>query len=146
MKAFERTACTAVAAVVFGGCHETLTQLEPQLAAPPTGAATSLSILLPGLGDILSGDTLGITPPMIALRLIAAAEQVLAETESFDPESARNGNGAVNAGTGDEREAEDRERARRLIRWAKAALSAGDHARAIQRGYYACRLLGALPR
>lgn len=141
METFGRTACTAVAAVVVGGCHETLTQLEPELAAPPTSPTASLSGPLPGLADILAEDTLDITPPMIALRLIAAAEEALAE--SFDPGSARNGGGVRNR---DDDEAENRERARRLIRWARAALSAGHHARAIQRGYYACRLLGALPR
>ena len=142
MKALERTACVAVIAVVLAGCHETLTQLEPQLMTPATGSAPGFADSLPGLGDIIAGDTLEITPPRVALHLIAMAEEALAATESFGPESAHNGDGA---GNGNDDGAEDRERARELVRWARAALASGDHARAIQRGYYACRLLGALP-
>ena len=87
-----------------------------------------------------AGDTLEINPPMIAQRLIAAAEDALAVTEALERERAPgdpdNGNG----------ENEDHERARELVHWARAALASGDHARAIQRGYYACRLLGVLSR
>lgn len=134
----------AIAAVVLAGCHETLTQLEPQLNTPAGQAAPGFADALPGLAGIVAGDTLEITPPIIAQRLIAAAEEALAATEDRQPESAPddpgNGNGEI------EGENEDRERARELIHWARAALASGDHARAIQRGYYACRLLGVLPR
>ena len=140
MKTIERTALLAVAAVVLAGCHETLTQLEPQLNTPAGAAAPGLAAALPGLADIVAGDTLELTPPLVAQRLIAAAEEALAANEDRETEPALdlpgNGNG----------ETEDLERARELIHWARAALASGDHARAIQRGYYACRLLGVLPR
>lgn len=144
MKALERTACAAVAAVVLAGCHETLTQLEPQLVTPASGTGLGLSGPLPGLLEAIERDTLEvITPPILAERLISMAEAALAASRVVALESAENGLGNTNGGDGD---AEDLERARELIRWARAALSSGDHARAIQRGYYACRMLGALPR
>lgn len=140
MKTFERTALLTIAAVVLAGCHETLTQLEPQLNTPAGKAMPGLADALPGLADIVAGDTLEITPPTVAQRLIAAAEEALAANEDREPRPAPydpgNGNG----------EAGDLERASELIRWARAALASGDHARAIQRAYYACRLLGVPPR
>lgn len=139
MKTLVRTAFLTLATVVWAGCHETLTQLEPQLNTPAGQAAPGLTDALPGLAGLVAGDTLEITPPMIARRLIAAAEDALAATEDRDreraPDDPGNGNG----------ENKDHERARELIHWARAALASGDHARAIQRAYYACRLLGVLP-
>ncbi len=140
MKTIERTVLAAVLAVVSAGCHETLTQLEPQLNTPAGQAAPGFAEALPGLADIVARDTLELTPPLIAERLIAAAEAALAATEDRETETVPD-----DPGNGDG-EAEDLERARELIRWARAALASGDHARAIQRGYYACRLLGVLPR
>ena len=55
MKTNERAVCVAVAAVLLGGCHETLTQLEPQLIAPATHPALVFSRSLPELGDIVRG-------------------------------------------------------------------------------------------
>ncbi len=154
MKTLERTACLGIAAVVLAGCHETLTQLEPQFVTPAGAAAPGLAGSLPGLEDFIANDTLEITPPLVARRLIAAAEEALAATEALDPESVLDARGSGNgddagsgrdAGSRNPVRAEDRERARELIRWARAALASGDHVRAIQRGYYAWRLLGTLP-
>ncbi len=139
MKTLARTALLTLVAVAWAGCHETLTQLEPQLNTPAGQTAPGLAEALPGLAGLVAGDTLEITPPVIAQRLIAAAEDELAATEDRDQEPAPD-----DPGTGDG-ETDDLERARELIRWAKTALASGDHARAIQRGYYACRLLGVLP-
>lgn len=140
MKTFERATILTMAAVVLTGCHETLTQLEPQLNTPAGQGAPGLADALPGLADIVAGDTLELTPVSVAQRLISAAEEALAATEDREPEPAPGDPGGGNG------EDEDLERARELVRWARAALASGDHARAIQRGYYACRLLGVLPR
>ncbi len=140
METFARAAAAALAAVALAGCHETLTQLEPQLNPPAGEAAPGLAAALPGLSAIVAGDTLHATHPWIAERLIAAAEEALAATEVPGGETAPDASRPGGAGG-----AEERGRARELVRWAKAALAAGDHARAVQRGYYACRLLGALP-
>ena len=129
-----------MAAVASAGCHETLTQLEPQLNTRAGQAASDLAGALPGIGDIVAGDTLELTPSSVAQRLIAAAEEALAATGDRESGSAPGDPGAGNG------EDENVERARELVRWARAALASGDHARAIQRGYYACRLLGVLPR
>lgn len=154
MKTLERTACLGIAAAVLAGCHETLTQLEPQFVAPAGAAAPGLAGSLPGLEDLIANDTLEITPQLVARRVIAAAEEALAATDGLDPESVPGGRGTGNgddagngldAGSRNPAPAENRERARELIRWARAALASGDHARAIQRGYYAWRLLGTLP-
>lgn len=143
MDTLERAACVVAAAAVLAGCHETLAQVEPQLMPPAIGSALHLPDELPGLGDIIAGDSLDVTPPTVALRLIAVAEAALAAVERAEAESVERGNGAPDRNEGG---TENRERARELIGWAKAALNSGDHARAVRRSYYACRLLGALPR
>ena len=69
------------------------------------------------------------TPRMVAFTLVETAETALDSVASAD---------------GAKADSPDQERARRLTRWARTAIEAGDHPRAIQRAYYACRLLGAL--
>lgn len=259
MKSPEHAVRVAVAAVLLSGCHETLTQLEPQLIAPATHPALVFSGSLPELGDIVStadrphdlapggsrarmealvsrwdaswnrgagegralreeiygavasgaaeldaaatrsmmaavrqalveagiraqdlpphlsgplrdaqrfldeaehargtGDTaewaLGglraadalreTTPQRVALRLVAAAEEAMAHGEAGSTGSLGT-NGVDSAPSGED--AAQRARAGELIRWARAAIASGDHVRAIQRGYYACRILGAVP-
>lgn len=268
MKTTERAVCVAVAAVLLGGCHETLTQLEPQLIAPATHPALVFSRSLPELGDIVrgpdqpagfdgsgavaeteslvsrwdaswdqgtgegqalreaiyravasgaaeldeaatrsmmdavrqalieagirarvlpphlagplddarryideaerareAGDAAGwalaglraadalreTTPRRVALRLLTAAEEAMAG-EAAMVASQTAGNPAAQG----EESAEDHPaaggddagrltRADELIRWTRAAIASGDYERAIQRAYYACRLLGAVP-
>ena len=259
MKTPEHAVCVAVAAVLLGGCHETLTQLEPQLIAPATHPALVFSGSLPELGDIVrptdqpqdfaasgfpprtaglvsrwdaswegeagegkalreeiyravasgaadldvaatrsmmaavrqavleagiraqelpshlagplhgaqrfldqaeraqrEGDTAGwalgglraadalreTTPRRVALRLLAAAEEAMAQVAT-EPAASSGANG--NHLAPDDDEAAQQARADELIRWARAALASGDHVRAIQRSYYACRLLGTMP-
>lgn len=259
MKSPEHALRVAVAAVLLSGCHETLTQLEPQLIAPATHPALVFSGSLPELGDIVRtadrphdrapsgsleriealvsrwdaswkrgagkgralreeiygavasgaaeldaaatrsmmaavrqalveagirardlpphlsgplhdarsflaeadraramGDTAGwalgglraadalreTTPQRVALRLVAAAEEAMTRGEAGS-RSSLGANGAGPAPGGDE--AAQRARAGELVRWARAAIASGDHVRAIQRGYYACRLLGTVP-
>lgn len=65
------------------------------------------------------------TPRMVALDLVEKAEGALAALGSrSDPASPNHA------------------RAQRLTEWARSAVETGDHERAIQRAYYACRLLG----
>ncbi len=272
MKTTERAVCVAVAAVFLGGCHETLTQLEPQLIAPATHPALVFSRSLPELGDIVrgadrpadfaggpgispesllsrwdaswdrgagegrvlreaiyravasgaaeldeaatrsmmdavrqavveagvrarvlpphlagplddarsfmdeakrareAGDTPGwalaglraadalreTTPRRVALRLLAAAEEAMAgEAATVASPGAGEAGGDDTAAGGEELAGDDPAaggddagrltRADELIRWTRAAIASGDYERAIQRGYYACRLLGAVP-
>lgn len=261
MKTSEHAICVAVATIFLAGCHETLTQLEPQLIAPATHPALVFSRSLPELGDIVRGSdppldvgeggavtraealvsrwdaswdrgpgegralreaiyhavasgaveldeaavrsmmddvsqgvveagiraqdlpphlagplddarrfiaeaeraweagdeqqwALGglraadalreTTPRRVALRLLAAAEEAMAEAVAAVASA-----GAVE-GDGDEPagqvvETAQLTRADELIRWTRAAIASGDHVLAIQRGYYACRLLGTAP-
>lgn len=79
------------------------------------------------LATLRSADALrGTTPRMVAVGLVEAAESALAAAAQEAPDSAPTG----------------RARARRLTEWARSAVDAGDYEKAIQRGYYACRLLG----
>lgn len=261
-----------MATVLLGGCHETLTQLEPQLIAPATHPALVFSRSLPELGDIVrgqdqpadlggsgavaeteslvsrwnaswdrgtgegqalreaiyravasgaaeldeaatrsmmdavrqavieagvrarvlpphlagplddarrymdeaerareAGDTPGwalaglraadalreTTPRRVALRLLAAAEDAMAG-EASTVASTSTGEAGRNPAAQDEDAVGDDPaapgdvagrltRADELIRWTRAAIASGDYERAIQRGYYACRLLGAVP-
>lgn len=65
------------------------------------------------------------TPRMVALGLVERAEGALAALgASSDPASPGHA------------------RAQRLTEWARSAVETGDYERAIQRAYYACRLLG----
>jgi hypothetical protein len=65
------------------------------------------------------------TPRMVALGLVEKAEGALAALgASSDPASPGHA------------------RAQRLTEWARSAVETGDYERAIQRAYYACRLLG----
>jgi hypothetical protein len=64
----------------------------------------------------------------VALTVVEAAEGVLAATASSTEPAA---------------DSRTRTRALRLTNWARTAIETGDYARAIQRGYYACHLLGA---
>jgi len=66
------------------------------------------------------------SPRTVALSLVEAAEAVL---------------GPLPGGEDDEEPA-NRTRARRLAWWGRLAVDAGAHELAIQRGYYACLLLG----
>ena len=76
-----------------------------------------------------AGDALReLMPKTVALTLIDAAEAALTSLPV----------------SGEVRTAEDVERARRLILWARSAVEGGNHRRAIQRSYYACRLLGVI--
>ena len=261
MKTTERAVCVAVATILLGGCHETLTQLEPQLIAPATHPALVFSRSLPELGDIVRGPDqpagfdgsgavaeteslvsrwdaswdqgtgegqalreaiyravasgaaeldeaatrsmmdavrqalieAGIraqvlpphlagplddarryideaerareagaaagwalaglraadalretTPRRVALRLLAAAEEAMAASMPKDVSAGSpEVSGDDPAAGGDE--AGRLTRADELIRWTRAAIASGDYERAIQRGYYACRLLGAVP-
>ena len=261
MKTPEHAICVAVAAAFLAGCHETLTQLEPQLIAPATHPALVFSRSLPELGDIVrgpdqppdfgggdasagaealvsrwdaswdrgpgegralreaiyravasgaaeleegaarsmmdevrqavveagirtrdlpphlagplddarrfideaerareAGDTPGwalaglraadalreTTPRRVALRLLAAAEEAMAEAAAtVAPPGAMEADGDRPAAQRDE--TAPLTRADELIRWTRAAIASGDYVRAIQRGYYACRLLGAAP-
>lgn len=261
MKTPAHALCVALAAVLLGGCHETLTQLEPQLIAPATHPALVFSRPLPELGDIVRGSdrppdfgggdasaraealvsrwdaswdrgsgegralreaiyravasgaaeldeaaarsmmdavrqavveagilardlpphlagplddarrfvdeaeraweaedmrgwALGglraadalreTTPRRVALRLLAAAEEAMAEAAvAAASPGAVQADGDRPAAQGDE--TSSLTRADELVRWTRAAIASGDYARAIQRGYYACRLLGTAP-
>lgn len=77
-------------------------------------------------GAVRAADALRETSPgAVALALVEAAEDVLG------PAPGEGGGEPV-----------DRVRARRLAWWARLAINAGGHELAIQRGYYACLLLG----
>lgn len=79
------------------------------------------------LATLRSADALrGTTPGMVALDLVEAAGRALEMAADEAAESAP----------------ADRVRARRLMEWAQSAVDAGDYEKAIQRAYYACRLLG----
>ena len=79
------------------------------------------------LATLRSADALrGTTPRMVALGLVESAEQALAAAAQEAPDSGPTGHA----------------RARRLTEWARSAVDMGDYEKAIQRGYYACRLLG----
>ena len=79
------------------------------------------------LSTLRSADALrGTTPRMVALNLVEAAEHALEAAGGEVPESAPTGHA----------------RARRLTEWARSAVDTGDYEKAIQRAYYACRLLG----
>lgn len=79
------------------------------------------------LATLRSADALrGTTPGMVALNLLETAERAL---EAAGDEAA-------------ESWPANHVRARRLTEWARSAVDAGDYEKAIQRAYYACRLLG----
>lgn len=79
------------------------------------------------LATLRSADALrGTTPGMVALDLLETAERALGTA----------GDEAAESGPA------DHARARRLAEWARSAVDAGDYEKAIQRAYYACRLLG----
>lgn len=79
------------------------------------------------LATLRSADALrGTTPRMVALGLVESAERTLAAAVHEAPGSAP----------------ADQVRARRLTEWARSAVDTGDYEKAIQRAYYACRLLG----
>ena len=65
------------------------------------------------------------TPRVVALGLVEKAEGALAAR-----------------GASSEPATPSHARARRLTEWARSAVETGDYERAIQRAYYACRLLG----
>lgn len=65
------------------------------------------------------------SPRTVALSLVEAAEEALG-----DPPD------------GDDEEAADSARARRLVWWSRVAIGAGGHELALRRAYYACLLLG----
>ncbi len=76
---------------------------------------------------LMAADALRETSPRtVALSLVDAAEAVLGRPP----------------GREDDREPVDRARARRLAWWARLAIGSGRHDVALQRGYYACLLLG----
>ena len=68
-----------------------------------------------------------ISPKAVALTVVESAEEALAAAAS-DVEPAE--------------DSYTRRRAERLTTWARTAIETGDYARAIERGYYACHLLG----
>lgn len=76
---------------------------------------------------LMAADALRETSPRaVALSLVDAAEAVLGPAP----------------GREDDREPVARARARRLALWARLAIGSGGHELALQRGYYACLLLG----
>lgn len=76
---------------------------------------------------LMAADALRETSPRaVALSLVEAAEAVL----------------GLPPGQEDDREPVDRARARRLAWWARLAIGTGGYEVALQRGYYACLLLG----
>ncbi|MDE2982759.1 MAG: hypothetical protein OXU74_16335 [Gemmatimonadota bacterium] len=80
------------------------------------------------LATLRSADALrGTTPRMVALGLVESAERALGAAAQEAPDSGPTAHA----------------RARRLTEWARSAIDTGDYEKAIQRGYYACRLLGA---
>lgn len=78
---------------------------------------------------LMAADALRETSPRtVALSLVEAAEAVLGRPPGRD-----------------DGEPVNRARARRLAWWGRLAIEAGGHGLAIQRGYYACLLLGVEP-
>ena len=76
---------------------------------------------------LMAADALRETSPRtVALSLVEAAEEIL----GAPPDAGEAGEPA------------DAARARRLVWWGRVAIGAGRHGLAIQRGYYACLLLG----
>ena len=110
--------------------------LPPNVSGPLSEARSSLAEAETAqrAGDVQesvlwllrSADALrGTTPRMVALGLVEKAEGALAALgASSDPASSNDA------------------RAERLTEWARSAVETGDYERAIQRAYYACRLLG----
>ncbi len=79
------------------------------------------------LATLRSADALrGTTPAVVALDLVETAERALETARDEVEESAP----------------ADHARARRLTEWARSAVDMEDYEKAIQRAYYACRLLG----
>ena len=68
-----------------------------------------------------------ISPRAVALTVVESAEGALA---------------AADSSAGPAADPRTRARALRLTAWARTAIETGDYVRAIQRGYYACHLLG----
>jgi len=90
----------------------------------------------PGDGPLSKGSALEALRAADALREISPRAVALTVVESAEAALAADSTGGAAA------DSRTRTRARRLTAWARTAIETGDHARAIQRGYYACRLLG----
>ncbi len=131
-----RTALEAIRATITeieGVAHPLPPHLSRQLAEARRllGAAETArdeaDVTESVLATLRSADALrGMTPRMVALGLVESAERALAAAAQDAPDSAPTGHA----------------RARRLTEWARSAVDTGDYEKAIQRGYYACRLLG----
>jgi len=131
-----RTALEAIHATIAGiegVAHPLPPHLSRQLAEARLllGAAETArdegNVTESALATLKSADALrGTTPRMVALGLVESAERALAAAAQEAPDSGPTGHA----------------RARRLTEWARSAVDTGDYEMAIQRGYYACRLLG----
>ena len=95
------------------------------MAEPPDDVPSSAGSALDALR---AADALReISPRAVALTVVESAGEALAAAAS-DVEPAA--------------DSYTRRRAERLTAWARTAIATGDYARAIERGYYACHLLG----
>ena len=131
-----RTAIESVHATIAeieGVAHPLPPHLSRQLAEARRLVAAAETALGEGdvteaaLATLRSADALrGTTPEMVARDLVETAERALAAAARERPDS----------------EATGHPRARRLTEWARSAVDTGDYEKAIQRAYYACRLLG----